>query len=119
MAKPCALARPASSSALKKGALLVAAIVFSVKGQVAHPLRRRSLDDEALDLAGQSVDEGDSEGGIGIDAVHAIDRQVNADQQGAMLATATSEMEEQVGDGCVLDEVSEFKRKLCRLRQRA
>ena len=52
-----------------------------------------ALDDEDLDVVGQTVDEGDGAGGVGEDGVPVLEGQVGGDEQGPVLVTAADELE--------------------------
>ena len=67
-----------------------------------------ALEDEDLDVVGESVDEGDGARGIGEDGVPVLEGQVGSDEQGAVLVAAADELEEEVGGASVVGEVSEL-----------
>ena len=72
------------------------------------PAIAAALDDEDLDVVGQTVDEGDGTGGVGEDGVPVLKGQVGGDEQGAVLVTAADELEEEVGGTRVVAEVADL-----------
>ena len=72
------------------------------------PAIAAALEDEDLDVVGESVDEGDGARGIGEDGVPVLEGQVGSDEQGAVLVAAADELEEEVGGASVVGEVSEL-----------
>ena len=72
------------------------------------PAIAAALEDEDLDVVGESVDEGDGARGIGEDGVPVLEGQVGGDEQGAVLVAAADELEEEVGGASVVGEVSEL-----------
>ena len=59
------------------------------------PAIAAALDDEDLDVVGQTVDEGDGKESFGEDGVPVLEGQVGGDEQGAVLVTAAEELEEE------------------------
>ena len=67
-----------------------------------------AFNDEEVDVVSEAINEGGDTGGVREDGIPVFEGTISSDDEGAALVTAIDDLEEQIGSGSIVREITEF-----------